>query len=111
VSKPQPERVRALAEEALDRADAARRELDELLAAVERLRAELAGPAVPREEEPRPAASLDAARLAAIEMAVAGRTREQVERHLRDAYRGPDTAELLDDVFGAEPQRRGASSI
>jgi hypothetical protein len=43
-----------------------------------------------------------AARLVAIEMAVAGRTRAEVERHLRDSFRITDTAELLDDVFGGE---------
>lgn len=98
------ERVRALAEEALARADVARTGLEELLAAVERLRTELtngtggrsAGSAAP---DP-PAIGVDAARLVAIEMAVAGRSRQEVEHHLREAYGGPDTSAVLADVFG-----------
>jgi hypothetical protein len=43
---------------------------------------------------------MGAARLVAIEMAVAGRTRDEVDRHLRDSFRITDTSELLDDVFG-----------
>ena len=61
----------------------------------------------PREgdgDEPRleagSAASLEAARLVAIEMAVAGRTRAEVDDHLRESFRITATAELLDDVFG-----------
>lgn len=46
------------------------------------------------------AAALEAARLVAIEMAVAGRTRAEVDAHLRDSFRIDDTADLLDDVFG-----------
>ncbi|MDX6642266.1 MAG: hypothetical protein QOD76_228 [Solirubrobacteraceae bacterium] len=45
---------------------------------------------------------MGAARLVAIEMAVAGRTRSEVDRHLRDSFRITDTAELLDDVFGGQ---------
>jgi hypothetical protein len=40
-------------------------------------------------------------RLVAIEMAVAGRSREQVDEHLREAFDVNDTRALLDDVFGA----------
>ena len=39
--------------------------------------------------------------LAAIEMAVAGRTRSEVEEHLRATYALEDLDALLDDVFGA----------
>lgn len=45
---------------------------------------------------------LDAARLVAIEMAVAGRTRNEVDRHVRDSFRIDDTGGLLDDVFGGD---------
>jgi hypothetical protein len=34
-------------------------------------------------------------------MAVAGRTRGEVDQHLRDAFDVDDTRALLDDVFGA----------
>lgn len=47
------------------------------------------------------AAHLEAARLVAVEMAVAGRTRTEVDAHLRDAFRLNDIRDLLDDVFGA----------
>jgi hypothetical protein len=33
-------------------------------------------------------------------MAVAGRTRDEVDRHLRESFDADDTRELLDDVFG-----------
>ncbi|MGI8512441.1 MAG: hypothetical protein ACR2NH_07415 [Solirubrobacteraceae bacterium] len=46
----------------------------------------------------------DAARLVAIEMAVAGRSRAEVDGHLREAFRITDTGALLDDVFGAGPR-------
>ncbi|HVE68875.1 MAG TPA: hypothetical protein VNB64_09875 [Solirubrobacteraceae bacterium] len=87
------ERVRDLAQDALSRAEAARTGLEELLAAVERLRGELSNGTAPR-------AMLDEARLVALEMAVAGRSREEVERHLRSAYGGSGTADVLADVFG-----------
>jgi hypothetical protein len=45
---------------------------------------------------------LDAARLLAIEMAVSGHTRKEVDAHLREAFRVTETAQLLDDVFGRE---------
>lgn len=50
--------------------------------------------------EPAPAANLEAARLVAIEMAVAGRTRDEVDTHLRDSFRITNTRDMLDDVFG-----------
>jgi hypothetical protein len=60
-------------------------------------------PATPGAESPDPRREdLGAARLVAIEMAVAGRTRAEVDRHLRDSFRIKDTADLLDDVFGGE---------
>ncbi len=92
------EQVRARAEDAIARVDAVRASLDELLAAVQRLRGELGEG--PRPAAPPPAIGLESARLVAIEMAVAGRTREEVERHLRASYGGPDTSAVLADVFG-----------
>lgn len=54
--------------------------------------------------EPEPAATAeppsDAARLVAVEMALAGSSRDDVDRHLRSAYDVADTGDLLDDVFG-----------
>lgn len=47
----------------------------------------------------------ETARLVAIEMAVSGRTRTEVEAHLRAAFGMDDTEGLLDDVFGTEPAR------
>ncbi|HEX4805335.1 MAG TPA: hypothetical protein VFU94_05495 [Conexibacter sp.] len=41
-----------------------------------------------------------AARLVAIEMAVGGSSRAEVERHLRDGLGVPEPEPLLDDVFG-----------
>jgi hypothetical protein len=56
-----------------------------------------------RRDRPREASpNLDAARLLAIEMAVSGHTRQEVDAHLREAFRVTDTAQLLDDVFGRE---------
>jgi hypothetical protein len=52
------------------------------------------------EPEPVAAPSPGAARLVAIEMAVGGSARADVERHLRDALGVADPEPLLDDVFG-----------
>lgn len=94
------ERVRELADDALARADAAQARIEDLLDAVQRLRALLA-----EDPESLPLSdagvTLDSARLVAIEMAVAGHSRDEVERHLRSAYGGPDVELVLDDVFGA----------
>jgi hypothetical protein len=51
----------------------------------------------------------DAARLAAVQMAVAGSTRDEVERFLRDRFALPDVDVILDDVFGTGSQ--GTSRI
>ncbi len=85
-------RLLSLAEEALARADDTRRAVDLLLA-------EIGG-----RREPAPArldAGADAARLVAIEMAVAGRSREDAGRHIREHFELADAEALLDDVFGA----------
>jgi hypothetical protein len=52
--------------------------------------------AEPEVEEP----PSDAARLVAVEMALAGSSREEVDRHLRGAFDLVGTGDLLDDVFG-----------
>jgi hypothetical protein len=89
--------VLALAEAAVAQARAAREAADELLAAV-------AAAGEPAPGAPAPVeAGLDAARLAAIEMAVAGRSREEVGRHVRAAHEVADVEALLDDVFGPVP--------
>ncbi|MDQ4040171.1 MAG: hypothetical protein M3141_00300 [Actinomycetota bacterium] len=92
------EQVRVRAEDAIARVGAVRASLEELLAAVERLRGVLVEP--PRPAARRPDVGLESARLVAIEMAVAGRSREEVERHLRASYGGADTSAVLADVFG-----------
>jgi hypothetical protein len=52
-------------------------------------------------------AAHDAARLVAIEMAVAGDTREGVGRRLRDEFGIRDPSSLLDDAFGPDPGSPG----
>ena len=52
-------------------------------------------------------AAHDAARLVAIEMAVAGDTREGVGRRLRDEFGIRDPRSILDDAFGPEPGPAG----
>jgi hypothetical protein len=59
---------------------------------------------------PRPGADtpLDDARLVALQMAVAGRSRDEVEAHLREAFDVPDPQPILDHVFaeGFPPSAR-----
>ena len=70
------------------------------------LEAELSGPpaattvAADPPAPPAPAALSDAARLVAVEMALAGSSRDDVDRHLRSTYNVGETTDLLDDVFG-----------
>jgi hypothetical protein len=92
--------VAALAEAALGQVEATRRAVEQLLAEVRE-----ASPATVVPLESGSGTGLDSARLVAIEMAVAGRTREEVRRHVRAAYRLPDVEALLDDVFGPPPAR------
>lgn len=56
---------------------------------------------------PRHAPDVDAARLVTVELAVAGRSRVEAERHLREAFGLTDPTGLLDDVYGSEPTREG----
>lgn len=53
-------------------------------------------------------ARFDGARLVALQMAVAGSTREEVADELRRAFRLSDPSPILDDVFGS--RRAGAAS-
>ena len=46
-------------------------------------------------------ARFDGARLVALQMAVAGSTREEVAAELQRAFRLQDPSSILDDVFGA----------
>jgi hypothetical protein len=54
-------------------------------------------------------ARFDGARLVALQMAVAGSTREEVHAELQRAFRLSDTSSILDDVFGG-PRRSGIAS-
>jgi hypothetical protein len=83
------QRLLSLAETALAQADATRRAVEALLTEVG-----------PRRPAPAPDTRLDAARLVAIEMAVAGRSRQEVGAHVRESYELGDVEALLDDVFG-----------
>lgn len=60
----------------------------------------------PGPEAPHDAAH-DAARLVAIEMAVAGDTREGVGRRLREEFGIKNPRSILDDAFGPEPGPAG----
>jgi hypothetical protein len=54
-------------------------------------------------------ARFDGARLVALQMAVAGSTREEVHAELQRAFRLADPSSILDDVFGG-PRRSGVAS-
>ena len=85
----------SLAEAALVAVEATRRAVEDVLAEIRDV-----PPAPVVALETRSEDGLDSARLVAIEMAVAGRTREEVGRHIRAAYELADVESLLDDVFG-----------
>jgi hypothetical protein len=104
------QQLRELTGELVERAEGTAHQLEALLDALKRTVAALdTGTADGETQSPPPAAEpaavgrrdLSAARLVAIEMAVAGRTRDEVDEHLRDAFDVGDTRALLDDVFGA----------
>jgi hypothetical protein len=101
------QRIADLADLALEQVEATRRAVEELLAEVDRSAA-AAAPVVRLEAVPE--TGLDSARLVAIEMAVAGRTRAEVAAHIRAAYELSDVDALLDDVFGPESGARAGSS-
>ena len=117
--------LRELTDDLVSRAELVKRQLDDLARAIERaagavqrdpqLRAPaedgappaageapglMTEPPAPRDGDRRRGDDLGAARLVAIEMAVAGRSREEAARHLRDSFRLADPDRLLDDVFG-----------
>ena len=110
------DRLRGLTDGLRERAEAAKARLDELLALLEQTAEAVRGDVGRADPEPSPppppsgtnesgpaggsARELSAARLIAIEMAVAGRSRDEVDRHLRETVRFDDTRALLDDVFG-----------
>ena len=85
----------SLAEAALVQVEATRRAVEDVLAEVRDVK-----PAPVVSLESRSENGLDSARLVAIEMAVSGRSREEVGRHVRAAYDLADVESLLDDVFG-----------
>jgi len=66
-------------------------------------------PEQPRREDDKSDARFDGARLVALQMAVAGSTREEVHAELQRAFRLNDPSSILDDVFGG-PRRSGVAS-
>jgi len=62
-----------------------------------------------RRVEDKSDARFDGARLVALQMAVAGSTREEVHSELQRAFRLADPSPILDDVFGG-PRRSGVAS-
>jgi hypothetical protein len=107
------QRLHELTDELVERAEAAARQLEDLMAALKRTTAAIE--TNPPDDAPAPAkpaatpaarvtspgvGDVTAARLVAIEMAVAGRTRDEVDRQLHESFDADDTRELLDDVFG-----------
>lgn len=66
-------------------------------------------PEPPRRVDDKSDARFDGARLVALQMAVAGSTREEVHEELQRAFRLQDPSSILDDVFGG-PRRAGAAS-
>jgi hypothetical protein len=83
------QRLLSLADAALAQAEATGRAVRQLLAEVGHSR-----------QAPAIESTLDSARLVAIEMAVAGRSREEVGAHVRHSFDLADVEALLDDVFG-----------
>jgi hypothetical protein len=66
-------------------------------------------PEPPRRVDDKSDARFDGARLVALQMAVAGSTREEVHSELQRAFRLADPSPILDDVFGG-PRRSGVAS-
>jgi len=108
-------RLHELTDELIERAEAAARQLETLMAALKRTTAAIETdasddgpapakpPAAPGARDTAPGVrDVSAPRLVAIEMAVAGRTRDEVDRHLRESFDVDDPRGLLDDVFGGE---------
>lgn len=51
-------------------------------------------------DDPGPTTRVGADRLVAMQMAVAGSSREQIDDHLREAFQVSDPSPILDDLFG-----------
>jgi hypothetical protein len=113
LARERTQRLHELTDELVERAEAAARQLEALMAALKQTTAAIEtdppadapAPAKPAAapaagEAPPGVGDVSAARLVAIEMAVAGRTRDEVDRQLRESFDADDTSELLDDVFG-----------
>lgn len=88
-------RLTTILDAVVARADEARARLDALAARMNELDGGAAPPPVPSVPDPA-----DPIRLAAIELAVAGSTREQTAMRLRDRYPDAELDPVLDDVFG-----------
>jgi hypothetical protein len=67
-----------------------------------------AAPEPQRRVDDKSDARFDGARLVALQMAVAGSTREEVHSELQRAFRLADPSSILDDVFGG-PRRSGVA--
>jgi hypothetical protein len=65
-------------------------------------------PEAPPRVDDKTDARFDGARLVALQMAVAGSTREEVHAELQRAFRLSDPSSILDDVFGG-PRRSGVA--
>ncbi len=89
---------------AADAADRLAASVDRLRAEAERLQSELAGLRTETEAPaPEPARSDDeaAARIVALELALAGTPREDADRRLAEGYELTDRTALLDEVYAA----------
>lgn len=90
-------RLLTVVEAVAERAEEARRRLDELSATLDDLARRVGDAPAP----PRPAAGpSDPMRLAAIELAVSGAGRAETAEHLRARFPDADPAAVLADVFG-----------
>ncbi len=97
--------------EHIDNAAAVRRQLDAVVQALgetaDRLTRDSGRTPGEIPEPPVPAGDrFDGARLVALQMAVAGTSREEVEAHLRRGFGLEDPHPILDDVFGAAGRLR-----
>jgi len=99
------EQLAALAEQVRVTVEAVRRRIAELDARVDALAAQLAQASAQAAAQPSPPSAPatpadDAPRLLAVELAVAGATRADVDARLRQRFGLSSTVELLDEVFG-----------
>jgi hypothetical protein len=87
-------RLLTVVEAVAARAEEANRRLDELTARLDELGGAPPAPAPPDRADP--------ARLAAIELAIAGTGRAQTARQLRERFPDAELEPILEDVFGAD---------